>query len=220
METPEDANVAALKEEDMPSEQVPQTEAGTPERESALREWGRQEGTRVFLDWVRTMGQERKRWFEDAMRLPGKRDDTEDVLLNERARTRAIEYRAEATVFGTVEMLLVGQITRAGAASPTLDAKLREMGQACLDWAKDTGECHFCDYASGPNADDERPHVDDCLVREYEELAAAGVAHEPWCGKSMQDAKDTGANPHWWLEGLKVSCHPTEFPVTAPVVCP
>jgi hypothetical protein len=113
MEKPNDTNEAPPRSGETP-EQLPQTAPGSPEREAAIREWSRHEGTRVLLQWVRLALRDRRQWLEDAMHRV--RDQSEDVLLNEQARARAIEYRAEATVFDTVEMLLVGKITRAGAA--------------------------------------------------------------------------------------------------------
>lgn len=63
---------------------------------------------------------------------------------------------------------------------------LREMGQACVDWYLDTGECHFCEVITGPGGHTVH-HDDDCPVdlflKRYghegqtpEELRAAIVA--------------------------------------------
>ena len=42
---------------------------------------------------------------------------------------------------------------------------LLEAGQACLDWAEDTGECHICSY-DGPAG---KPHDEHCPLRKRAE---------------------------------------------------
>jgi hypothetical protein len=38
---------------------------------------------------------------------------------------------------------------------------LQEAGQACLDWADDTGDCHLCGYDKGAG----KPHEEHCPLR-------------------------------------------------------
>jgi cytochrome c553 len=55
---------------------------------------------------------------------------------------------------------------------------LREAGQACIDWARDTGECHLCGEFDGPA---QRPHGDECPL-----LETAGARSKP-AGGNMPD---------------------------------
>lgn len=38
---------------------------------------------------------------------------------------------------------------------------LLNAGQACLDWSRDTGDCHICSYDRGAG----KPHEDHCPLR-------------------------------------------------------
>jgi hypothetical protein len=42
-----------------------------------------------------------------------------------------------------------------------LERTIREAGQACIDWANDTGDCHFC------NPTVVTGHEEHCPLREY-----------------------------------------------------
>lgn len=44
------------------------------------------------------------------------------------------------------------------------DIIIRDAGQACLDWFRDTGYCHLCRYADHDNDGGER-HDDECPLR-------------------------------------------------------
>lgn len=72
-------------------------------------------------------------------------------------------------------------------------AVLVEAGQACVDWARDMGECHLCGLFDGPGG---RPHDEECPLRKLT-CACSGLAsgttsfcHVHSCGvASAQSAK-------------------------------
>ena len=55
-----------------------------------------------------------------------------------------------------------GEHRRRPSDDPTLLREvLLEAGQACLDWANDSGYCHICSYDGRAG----RPHDDECPLR-------------------------------------------------------
>jgi hypothetical protein len=51
---------------------------------------------------------------------------------------------------------------KASAAEP-LSAELN-LVQAAIDWAEDTGSCHFCSFSEGRSGIDDKPHDVDCQL--------------------------------------------------------
>ena len=55
-------------------------------------------------------------------------------------------------------------LDRSELAEPTNAETVRAAGQACVDWARDTGACHLCAYQAGAKSHDE-----ECPLRRLEE---------------------------------------------------
>jgi hypothetical protein len=90
-----------------------------------------------------TIGQQQRQWADNAALLVALRN-VAPALIAMALRASTAERRERE---------------RAGES-----AAFRAIAQACIDWCKDTGGCHFCTYDSG-----KLPHEDWCPVREYEQ---------------------------------------------------
>lgn len=63
---------------------------------------------------------------------------------------------------------------------------LLEAGQACLDWAQDTGDCHLCGYDEGAG----KPHDEECPLRK---LPRCPSCHMPWSPQNATTCGPCGA---------------------------